>query len=89
MTKALETNLPAKLARGQRRFERWRSTHRPHSRLPKPLWSLAVQLARKYGVGKTARMANALHQRQQNAEQGTSGVFFCPGACDCYVFNKL
>lgn len=56
MAKALDTNLPAKLVRGQRRFERWRSTHRPHSRLPKSLWSLAAQLAREYGVGKTARI---------------------------------
>ena len=55
MKKPLESNLPAKLARGHRRFERWRSTHPPHSRLPEPLWSLAAQLAREYGVSKTAR----------------------------------
>lgn len=56
MAKALGTNLPAKLVRGQRRFERWRRTHRPHSRLPESLWSLAVQLAREYGIAKVARL---------------------------------
>ncbi len=48
-------NLPAKLARGRRRFESWRSTHKPPTRLPERLWALAAELAREYGLNKTAR----------------------------------
>ena len=47
--------LPAKLVRGRRCFERWRRDHKPHTRLPESLWSLAVELAREYGLSRTAR----------------------------------
>ena len=50
-----KSNLPAELAHGRRRFEKWRSVHRPHTRLPQRLWSLAVELSREYGLNKTAR----------------------------------
>jgi hypothetical protein len=50
-----KSNLPAKLARGRERFEKWRSTHKQHTRFPKHLWSLAAKLAREYGLNKTAR----------------------------------
>ena len=54
MKKSSKLQLPAKLARGCRRFEKWRHSHKPHSRIPKPLWSLAVELAREFGISKTA-----------------------------------
>ena len=47
--------LPAKLARGRRRFERWRRDHKPPARLPESLWSLATKLAREYGISRTSR----------------------------------
>ena len=47
--------LPAKLVRGRRCFERWRRDHKPPTRLPEHLWSLAVELAREYGLSRTAR----------------------------------
>ena len=50
-----KSNLPAKLASGRRCFEEWRSTHKPHSRLPEGLWTLAAELAREYGINKVAR----------------------------------
>ena len=55
MKNPLKSNLPAKLARGRKCFERWRSTHKPHARLPEHLWSLAAELAREYGLNRTAR----------------------------------
>lgn len=55
MKNPLKSNLPAKLARGRRRFEKWRSTHKPYTRLPEHLWVLAAELAREYGLNKTAR----------------------------------
>ena len=50
-----QSPLPAKLARGRRRFERWRRDHKPPARLPVYLWSLAAELAREYGISRTAR----------------------------------
>jgi hypothetical protein len=41
--------------RVRQRLERWRRTRKHRSRIPEGLWNAAVQLARKYGVNKTAR----------------------------------
>ena len=46
--------LPPDLERGRRRFETWRSRRKPHSRIPDPLWKLAVRLARVHGLSRTA-----------------------------------
>ncbi len=54
MKKSSKSQLPAKLSRGCRRFEKWRNSHKPRSRIPKHLWSLAVDLAREFGLSKTA-----------------------------------
>jgi hypothetical protein len=74
-----KTPLPAKLARGRRRFERWRRDHQPPTRLPESLWSLAVELAREYGLSRTARILrldyNGLKKRLEYlASDGTSPV---------------
>ncbi len=55
--------LPAKLAEGCRHFEQWRSQHQTRRRLPGNLWSLATELAREYGVSKTARILRLDYQR--------------------------
>ena len=47
--------LPAQLACGRRCFERWCRTHKSPTRLPQHLWSLAAELAREYGISRTAR----------------------------------
>ena len=47
--------LPAKLARGRRCFERWRRDHKPPTRFPESLWSLAIELAQEYGLSRTSR----------------------------------
>ena len=46
--------LPQELARARSRFEAWRSRRQRGERIPRPLWTLAVQLARRYGVSSTA-----------------------------------
>ena len=55
MKNPYQSHLPAKLVRGRRCFERWRRDHKPPTRLPQHLWSLAVELAREYGLSRTAR----------------------------------
>ena len=36
------------------RFERWRRTRKSKTRIPDGLWSAAVELARRYGINRTA-----------------------------------
>jgi len=55
MKNPLKSQLPAKLARGRERFEKWRSKHKKRIRLPEHLWSLAAELAREYGLNKTVQ----------------------------------
>ena len=47
--------LPAKLEAVRRRFDRWRKAHRPRSRIPDALWSVAVKMAGRHGLHRTAR----------------------------------
>ena len=47
--------VPARLARGRQRFDKFRKTHKGYRRLPDSLWSAAVKLARRYGVNQTAK----------------------------------
>jgi hypothetical protein len=55
MKKRSKSNLPAKLARGRERFEKWRRKHKAYRRLPEYLWSAAAKLAGEYGINRTAR----------------------------------
>jgi hypothetical protein len=47
-------DVPGALWRARARFAAWRRTRRTGTRIPKPLWTLAVELARDYGVHRTA-----------------------------------
>jgi hypothetical protein len=48
-------DLPAGLEKVRRRFECWRRTRKPRSRIPNSLWVSAVKMARAYGMCRTAR----------------------------------
>ena len=50
-----KSNVPARLARGRERFDKFRKKHKGYRRLPESLWSAAVKLAQTYGVNRTAR----------------------------------
>ena len=45
---------PRVLAQARSRFETWRSQRRPGERIPAALWRLAVRLAGRHGVHRTA-----------------------------------
>jgi hypothetical protein len=45
--------LPLDLARGQARFRAWREQRKPGDRIPRPLWAIAVRMAKLYGVNRT------------------------------------
>ena len=77
MKNRLQSNLPAKLARGRERFEKWRSKHKTYRRLPEYLWSAAAKLAGEYGLNRTARALrldyNGLKKRiETTVSSGTS-----------------
>jgi hypothetical protein len=69
-----KSNLPAKLARGRERFEKWRSKHKKRARLPEQLWSAAVKLAHEYGVNRTVRALrldySGLKKRMESSVSG-------------------
>ena len=54
MSRKPPAKFPATLSTARRQLDRWRSRHRPHTRLPKESWEQAVALARKHGLNKTA-----------------------------------
>ena len=54
MSTSPPTNLPVDLRTARRQLDRWRSRHRPHTRLPEELWRKAMTLARKHGLNRTA-----------------------------------
>jgi hypothetical protein len=62
----------------RRRLEEWRSTHPRRARLPEPLWSEAVVLARTQGLAPTARALRldygSLKKRLQRSADGRSGA---------------
>jgi hypothetical protein len=47
--------LPAELVRARARFQSWRRTRQPKSRIPEALWALAVKLTSAHGLHRTAR----------------------------------
>lgn len=48
-------DLPAPVERVRKRFEEWRRTRKPRSRIPDSLWAAAVEIAGTYGLHRTAR----------------------------------
>ena len=46
--------LPPDLVRGRSRFQAWRGRRKVGERIPQPLWTLAVRLAKAHGVSRTA-----------------------------------
>jgi hypothetical protein len=43
------------LVRARDRFQSWRATHRPKSRIPEPLWALAIGLTAAQGLHRAAK----------------------------------
>src|SRR4051794_24267730 len=46
--------LPPDLVRGRSRFQVWRARRKPGGRIPQPLWTMAIRLAKVHGVSRTA-----------------------------------
>jgi len=48
-------DIPTRLERVQRRFERWRKARKVGSRIPDTLWASAVEAANACGIHRTAK----------------------------------
>ena len=46
--------LPPDLVRGRSRFQSWRGQRKEGSRIPQPLWAMAIRLAKTHGVSRTS-----------------------------------
>jgi len=51
-----QQSLPEELKQIQRRFNQWRRTRSPGSRIPSTLWEEATLLARRHGVSRVANL---------------------------------
>ena len=72
-------DLPADLERLQRRFERWRRTHRARSRISDSLWAAAARLAGSYGICRTAKALRVdYYSLKARFEQESAGAAELP-----------
>ena len=46
--------LPPDLVHGRRRFRAWREQRKLGARIPQPLWTMAIRLAKAHGVSRTS-----------------------------------
>ncbi len=49
--------IPEEIIELQRELNKFRSTHRPRTKLPEDLWHAAVELARRHGLYRWRRLA--------------------------------
>ena len=70
--------LPPRLQAAGRRFQHWRRTRKVGSRIPRPLWTTAVKLARVYGSHRTAKALgldyNSMKTRVESASPSVVGA---------------
>jgi hypothetical protein len=80
--------LATKLMGVCREFASWRRTRPARSPIPAPLWALAVELAREYGVHATARRLHLDYYslKQRVAAAGGAGA---PGASVAPAFVEV
>ena len=47
--------IPEEMEQVRQEFESWRNSHPKRSRIPKPLWTAVVKLAKQYGLWRTGQ----------------------------------
>jgi hypothetical protein len=63
-----------RLREAQKAFTRWRKTRLSRSRIPEPLWNLAVSLAGELGVHPVSKALRVNYERLKAYVQETEGV---------------
>jgi hypothetical protein len=56
MGKRMQYEIPAELKEAEQRFAEWRSSQSGRRPIPEPLWALAMQLANRHGIFRTAQV---------------------------------
>jgi hypothetical protein len=70
----------------RQRLERWRKTRKRCSSIPDALWAAAVELAREYGVNKTARALRLdYYSLKRRLESGTHPSLYEPKGGAAFV----
>ena len=72
-------DIPPKMQKVLRRFERWRSAHTGRWPIPKRLWTAAVALAGEHGVFHTAKALRLDYSKLKQLLEST-GAVSRPGA---------
>lgn len=65
--------VPPELARARDRFESWRRTHKPGTRIPAPLWALAVKRTLAHGLHRTASVLGLDYYSLKKRAEATQG----------------
>ena len=89
MMARLTRSLPPSMARARQRFESWRKTRPPTSRIPDTLWALAVEVAREHGVNLTARALRLNHTALKKRLPGARGRRRLPPSSAAATFVEL
>ena len=82
-------SLPPPLESGRQRFEHWRNERQSRSRIPEPLWEMAVELAEAFGVHRTARALRLNYDALKTRVLVCQGVESAPAAVSAARFVEL
>jgi len=66
-------DLSTDLLRGQMQFQAWRSRRQRGSRVPQSLWTLAVRLAQRHGISRTAAALRLDYYRLKRETEASAG----------------
>jgi hypothetical protein len=73
--------LPSDLERARERFQAWRQKRTGRGRIPSALWTLAVRLAKRHGISRTAEVLGLdYHSLKKRAEAVTDEASSNPPA---------
>ncbi len=67
--------VPVKMEQARQQLERWPRTRPYRSRIPEPLWTAAVELARQHGIYSTARTLRLDYARLKARLESAQGQF--------------
>lgn len=67
-------DIPPKMQKVLRRFERWRNAHTGRLPIPKRLWTAAVALAGEYGVFHTAKVLRLDYSKLKQLLESSGAV---------------
>ena len=74
MTASDPVEIPIRMRRVCRRFERWRNGHKARLPIPEPLWAAAAQAPREHGVFRAAKVLREYGKLKRMVESAPAPV---------------